>query len=141
MDKAVIQIRTLLPGESEYIELTSLGNIVREGDKVIVSYAESELTGMDDTQTTIIMDQADVAIRRQGSFTSTLEFSLLEPRQCLYHTPYGTFNVTTHTQEYRVVDDERKMELFLKYGLVIEGESQGSTRIEMVVRPQASRDQ
>lgn len=136
MEKAVIQIKTLMPGEKEYLELTSLGTMERKGNKVMISYKESELTGMDDTETTIILSEEDVIIRREGDYISMLEFCPKEPRQCLYHTPYGTFNVTTETSNYRLVDGEKKMELFLNYGLLIEGESQGATQIEMVIRPQ-----
>lgn len=137
MSNAVIRIRTLLPGETEYIELTSLGTIERSGHQVIISYQESELTGMDDTLTTIILDPDDVTIQRQGDYVSTLEFSRHEAKRCLYHTPYGTLNVTTHTREYQVTDDQEEMELLLRYGLVIEGEAQGNTRIEMRIRPQS----
>lgn len=136
MTNAIIRIRTLLPGETEYIELTSLGTIQRTGRQVVISYQESELTGMDDTLTTITLDQDDVTIQRQGDYVSTLEFSRNEARRCLYHTPYGTFNVTTHTRDYRVEDDQEEMDLFLNYGLVIEGEAQGNTRIEVNIRPQ-----
>lgn len=136
MEKAVIQIKTLMPGEKEFLELTSLGTMECKGNKVMISYKESELTGMDDTETTIILSEEDVIIRREGDYVSRLEFCPKEPRQCLYHTPYGTFNVTTQTLDYRVVEGEKKMELFLNYGLLIEGESQGATQIEMVIRPQ-----
>lgn len=137
MTNAIIKIRTLLPGETEYIELTSLGTIQRSGRQVIISYQESELTGMDDTLTTITLDQDDLTINRQGDYISTLEFSRNEARKCLYHTPYGTLNVTTVTREYLVKDSTEETELFLKYGLLIEGESQGNTRIEMSIRPQS----
>lgn len=138
MEKAVIRIRTMLPGETEFLELTSLGTMERNDGKVMITYQESELTGMDDTQTTIILSEQDVTIHRQGDFISTMEFSPREPRQCLYHTPYGTFNVTTETADYRLVEDDQQMELFLDYGLIIEGEAQGSTRLEMLIRLQTT---
>lgn len=137
MTNALITIRTLLPGETEFMELISAGTVRRQDHQIIISYRESELTGMDDTQTTITMDKEDVTIHREGSFMSTLEFSLGGPRPCLYQTPYGTLRVTTLTREYRMVDELEKTELFLMYGLVIEGENQGNTRIEILIRPKA----
>lgn len=137
MTNALITIRTLLPGETDFMELISQGTIRKIDQQVIITYRESELTGMADTETTITMAQQDVKIHREGDFISTLEFSLDGPRRCLYQTPYGTFTITTHTREYRMVEEEAQTELFLKYGLIIEGENQGNTRIEILIRPQA----
>lgn len=134
MEKAIITIRTLLPGEEEYIELTSQGFIHRKGKTIEISYKESELTGMDNTDTTIIMQDTAVTIQRQGDFVSTLEFSSLEPKLCMYHTPYGTLNVTTHTSAYSLLDRETELELHLNYGLVIQGERQGDTILHIHIR-------
>lgn len=136
MEKAIITIRTLLPGEKEYIELTSQGFVQRRDKDIILTYKESELTGMDNTDTTIILEDADITIKRQGAFVSTLEFSRSEPKICLYHTPYGTLNVTTHTREYHYKDEDGQLELHLDYGLVIEGEAQGDTKMEIKIRGQ-----
>ncbi len=136
MEKAIITIRTLLPGEKEYIELTSLGYVTRQDKEIILTYKESELTGMDNTETTIILEAAVVTIKRQGDFVSILEFSKREPKMCLYHTPYGTLNVTTHTKEYNYRDQGGELELYLNYGLVIEGEAQGDTKMEIKIRGQ-----
>ena len=134
MDKAIITIRTLLPGETEYIELTSQGFIQRIDETIHVSYKESELTGMDNTDTTIIMAGSVVTIRREGDFVSNLEFSRREPKICLYHTPYGTLNVTTHTKDYSFQDDGKELNMHLNYGLVIEGEHQGDTQMDITIR-------
>ena len=136
MEKAIITIRTLLPGEKEYIELTSQGFVQRLEKEIILTYKESALTGMDNTDTTIILEVSDVTIIRQGDFCSTLEFSTSEPKMCLYHTPYGTLNVTTHTREYNFKDHGKELELHLDYGLVIEGELQGDTKMEIKIRDQ-----
>lgn len=134
MEKAIITIRTLLPGEKEYIELTSQGFVSRQEKEIILTYKESALTGMDNTDTTIILEDADITIKRQGDYVSTLEFSKSEPKMCLYHTPYGTLNVTTHTREYNYKDQGGELELYLDYGLVIEGEAQGNTKMEIRIR-------
>ena len=136
MEKALITIRTLLPGEKEYIELTSQGFVQRRDNRIILTYKESELTGMDNTDTTITLGSADITIQREGDYVSTLEFSRSEPKMCLYHTPYGTLNVTTHTRDYSYSDRNGELELHLNYGLVIEGESQGDTKMEIKTRGQ-----
>lgn len=138
MEKAIITIRTLLPGETEYFELISQGFVQRYEKTIVLTYKESALTGMDNTDTTIILEVADITIKRQGDFVSTLEFSTNEPKMCLYHTPYGTLNVTTHTREYRFTDHGKELELHLAYGLVIEGEAQGDTKMEIRIRDQDS---
>lgn len=136
MEKSIITIRTLLPGEQEYIELTSQGFVQRQGKTIILTYQESELTGMDNTDTTITLADSDITIQRQGAFVSTLQFSKAEPKMCLYHTPYGTLNVTTHTRAYHFKDQGGELELHLDYGLVIEGEAQGDTKMEIRTRGQ-----
>lgn len=134
MEKAIITIRTLLPGESEYLELTSQGFIQRVDETVRVSYKESEITGMENTDTTIIMAGSDVTIQRQGDFVSNLEFSMDEAKSCLYHTPYGTLKVTTHTRKYTLQDHGDELNMHLDYGLVIEGQHQGDTIMEINIR-------
>lgn len=136
MKKAIITIRTLLPGETEYIELISQGFIHRVDETIRVSYKESEITGMENTDTTIIMAGSDVTIQRQGDYVSNLEFSKDEARNCLYHTPYGTLNVTTHTRNYTFQDHGDELNMHLAYGLVIEGQQQGDTIMDIRIRGQ-----
>ncbi len=137
MEKAIITIRTLLPGETEFIELTSQGFIQRVDETIRITYKESEITGMENTDTTIIMAGSDVTIQRQGDYVSNLEFSQHEPRICLYHTPYGTLNVTTHTRDYTFQDLGDELSMHLAYGLVIEGQQQGDTIMDISIRGQA----
>lgn len=127
MDNAIITISSKLPQEEEPFELISQGFYQKEGEDFSLTYAESSLTGMEDTKTTVRSQGQELAIIRHGGFNSTLEFAQGEVRHCLYQTPYGTLNVKTETKDLVWQAQADGLKLKLTYLLTIEGEVQGET--------------
>ncbi|PKK40445.1 hypothetical protein ABB02_00304 [Clostridiaceae bacterium JG1575] len=139
MEKAMIRVRTLLPGEDQFIELTTKGEMSPLGEELVIRYEESELTGMENTTTTITITMAPqkVIIERSGSFATQLEFVPHADLPCLYHTPYGTLQMVTQTKAIDFTREGLLWNLKLRYAMVIEGDPQSETRMEIDVWDEA----
>lgn len=66
----------------------------------MLTYPESELTGMAGTRTTITFTPDSAVLKRSGTVTSRMVFSPGARNAFLYQTPYGTSTVGLETQHY-----------------------------------------
>ena len=102
MDKeVVISIKGIQKYEGalpDVIELVTAGRLAREGDSYMLSYQESELTGLEGTLTTIQVDGEQVTLLRMGEFNSQLVFQEGRRHLSVYNTPYGAMSVGVHTR-------------------------------------------
>jgi len=96
-NNAMIFLKTLQDvagdGETNEIELQTKGKFAKKNDKFYISYEESELTGFDDTTTTIKVSENAVSMTRSGKYNTKMEFRLGEKCLCSYQTPYGVIPV------------------------------------------------
>lgn len=92
-DNAIISIKTLqnIEGEDDVneIELQTKGKFAEKNGKFYIIYEESELTGFEDTTTTIKVSDDSVSMTRSGKYNSKMVFRRGEKRLCNYSTPYG----------------------------------------------------
>ncbi len=94
-----------------------------EGGTVVLSYAESELTGMEGTVSTVTFRTDDpglVTMLRSGAVKTALTFRAHHRAICTYDTPYMPFQVGIHA----LVVDNRLLEdgeLNLDYIIEIKG--------------------
>lgn len=96
-DNAMISLKTLknIEGDSEVneIELTTKGKFAEKNGKFYIIYQESELTGFEDTTTTIKVSEDSVSMTRSGKYNSKMVFRRGEKCLCSYATPYGIIPV------------------------------------------------
>lgn len=96
-DNAIISLKTLqnIEGDSEpnEIELTTKGKFAQRNGKFYIIYQETELTGFEDTTTTIKVSEDQVSMTRSGKYNSKMVFRRGEKRLCSYSTPYGVIPV------------------------------------------------
>ena len=97
-NNAMIYLRTLQSVEGEddandEIELQTKGVFALKDGKFYIIYEESELTGFEDTTTTIKVSGDVVCMTRRGKFNSRMEFRLGEKCLCSYNTPFGVIPV------------------------------------------------
>lgn len=90
-NNAVISIRTNqeLDGEQETIALDTVGKYAIRNNKIYIIYDESDMTGFEDTTTTIKVSDGNVSVRRSGRYTSKMNYLTGEKSLCLINTPYG----------------------------------------------------
>ena len=86
--------------EPEILDINSLGKYVDDGERISISYNESEATGMEGSTTTITFLKSDpsiVSMIREGVVSTTLVFENGKRHHCLYKTPFMPFEICVRT--------------------------------------------
>ena len=94
-ENAMIYLKTLqnIDDEVNEIELQTKGRFLQKDGKHYISYEESEMTGFEDTVTTIKVTGDVVCMTRKGKYNSRMVFKKGEKYLCNYNTPYGAIPV------------------------------------------------
>ena len=90
-------------------ETTSLvtdGTLRVEDGAVILSYAESELTGMRGTQTTFRIEPDRVTLTRTGAVQSVMVFAVGREDRSLYDVGVGALMICVRTERISSTMDE-----------------------------------
>ena len=88
--------------EPDIMEINSLGRFCDDGERVSVSYEETEATGMDGSQTSVTFLKKEpmvVTMTRDGIVSATLVFEEGKRHHCIYKTPFMPFEVCVHTKK------------------------------------------
>ena len=86
------------------IEINSIGRLTDDGSRVVISYDETEATGMDGSSTAIsfVKSQPEiVTMTREGVVSTVLVFEERVRHHCLYKTPFMPFEVCVHTMKVK----------------------------------------
>lgn len=107
-------------GESDKIELVTEGKFYKKNNFYYIVYDESEISGMEDSTTTLKINNDEVWMKRFGQNNSKLTFRKGDKYNTQYTTSYGNLNMEVSTQKVNVnINDEGEGELSLKYKLII----------------------
>ncbi len=124
MDKeVVISIKGIQKYEGtlpDVIELVTAGRMARDGESYTLSYQESELTGLEGTLTTILVDGDQVTLMRMGEFNSQLVFQEGRRHLSVYNTPYGAMAVGVHTQHLLAELSDRGGDIEVDYSIEVD---------------------
>ena len=115
---AIEQLEFYTEGELDVVKCDG-----EQAGTVVLSYAESELTGMDGTISTVTFRTDDpglVTMLRSGAVKTALTFRAHHRAICTYDTPYMPFQVGIHALivDNRLLEDG---ELILDYIIEIKG--------------------
>lgn len=103
-ENATIKISTLQTAddsEPNVIELCTKGRFAEKDGKFYIIYEESEMTGFEDTTTTIKIENERISMTRKGKYRSKMEFIYGGKRICSLNTPYGVIPIGVQTTEMR----------------------------------------
>ena len=89
-------------GQNESIELVTEGRLAQGDQGYTLSYQESELTGLEGTQTTFQIEDGRVTLLREGEFNSQMVFEQGRRHLSMYNTPYGALAVGINTRKMKV---------------------------------------
>ena len=150
---AVKALRRLLPGEDliyfgdtargeQYFdevdpnatELMTEGTLEQTEDGFLLSYQETELTGMEGTLTTFEIGPGRVILRRSGSVNSQMVFEEGRQHTSLYETPYGELSVDIQTSRLLHNLTERGGLMEIKYSIAVEHVVTGRNCFKIRVR-------
>lgn len=87
------------PDVTELVTSGTLEHSPEEGYKL--SYAESELTGLEGTQTVFRINGNQITLTREGGVNSMMVFEEGIRHVSLYETPYGSLSVGVNTKRIK----------------------------------------
>lgn len=104
-------------GENDKYELTTAGRYIKRDDRFYVSYEGSEITGYDNTTTTLKIKDDYVSMIRfeNGGGASQMVFEANKQYTGIYRTPHGSLSVDVFTNDMRVDVDDNGGEVELDY--------------------------
>ena len=115
-------------------ELMTEGTMeVTEGG-IVLSYEESELTGMEGTTTTFEVKGPRVTLTRSGAVNSQMVFEEGRQHTSLYETPFGELSVDIQTSELKHNLSERGGLMEIKYSIAVEHTVTGRNCFKIRVR-------
>ena len=122
----------------EIIELVTEGVLEDRGDQgITLSYAESEVTGLEGTVTTIQVEPRRVTLLREGSVNSQMVFEEGRRHLSMYNTPYGALSVGINTRKMRSSLSGTGGDVTIYYALEIEHGQAGQNMFHIRVRQPA----
>ena len=109
--------RIKVDGEVDTFELTTAGKYTKQNGKYLVSYEGSEITGYDNTTTTLKIQDNFVSMIRFGKGAGSSQMIFEENKQYtgVYRTPHGNMSVDVYTNEMEVNVDDEGGEVMLDY--------------------------
>jgi uncharacterized beta-barrel protein YwiB (DUF1934 family) len=124
-------------GETEHMEMTVEGRYHDDGTRVCISYKESELTGMEGSNTSVSFHKSEpqtLSMLRDGSVKTALVFEQGKRHLCVYQTPVMPFEVCVYTRSVRnAIESEGVLEM--DYTVEIRGAQAERTKFLMRVLP------
>ena len=115
-------------------ELLTEGQLEKTENGWLLSYEESELTGMEGTTTIFEIEEEKVVLRRVGSVQSEMHFQSGEISTSAYETPYGTLTVEVGTSFLRSDIKETGGELEIRYSIAVEHQVTGENKFLIQVK-------
>ena len=101
-------------------ELMTEGSMVLTGDGMVLTYEESQLTGMEGTTTTFEVKGPRVILTRTGTVNSQMVFEEGRQHTSLYETPFGELSVDIQTGRLRHNLTERGGIMEIQYSIAVE---------------------
>ena len=115
-------------------ELMTEGTMEVTEDGMVLSYEESELTGMEGTTTTFEVKGPRVTLTRSGAVNSQMVFEEGQQHTSLYETPFGELSVDIQTSELKHNLSERGGLMEIKYSIAVEHTVTGRNCFKIRVR-------
>lgn len=126
MDKnVVISIKGrqhYVDNDTDSIELVTEGRLLREGHAYTITYQESEMTGLEGTRTTILVntDTEEVTMMREGEVNTQMVFQHGRRHMSMYSTPYGNMTIGVNARHVLIDLDEHGGDVELDYEIEID---------------------
>lgn len=121
--------------EPDGVELMTEGTLTATGEGgLLLSYQESELTGLEGTTTTFEIRGPRVILSRTGSVNSQMVFEEGKQHTSLYETPFGELAIGVQTSRLRHSLTERGGLVDLRYSISVDHSVTGRNAFKIRVR-------
>ncbi len=121
--------------EEETTQLVTEGELERDGGALLLSYEESELTGMEGTVTTFRIEPPVITLQRTGTVESRMVFTEGVEDRSLYDMGFGALMITVCAHKIRSDMTETGGTLDVSYSIVIEQSAAGTVHYRITARP------
>ena len=121
------------------MELVTQGTLQWESGVYTLTYQEGELTGMENTQTTITVEHGGecVTLMRSGGYNSQMVFEEGRRHLSMYNTPYGAMAIGVNTRHLLAELDEKGGCIEVDYTLEVEHAAVGRNAFQIKVKQAA----
>lgn len=120
--------------ERETTKLLTEGTLRREGGALLLSYKETELTGLAGTTTTFRIEGDCVVLSRTGALQSEMLFREGTEDRSLYDMGFGALMVTVCARRIENKMTENGGTLDVAYSIIVEDEAAGEMEYQIEVR-------
>ena len=126
-------------GDIEKTDFFTEGTLEEKDGTLYLRYRESELTGLDGTETEFCIEKDALSLRRIGEFSSLLHFSPGVLDVSRYETPYGTLHVEIETTQIETDMDIHGGTLRFAYTVTMEQQLTGEHSFLITVKEEDIR--
>ena len=120
--------------DADGIELVTQGTLSDHPGGYVIAYAESELTGLEGTQTQLEIGAERVTLLRTGQLCSQMVFEPGRTHRSMYDTPYGAMEIGIRTRQLRSTMGARGGELEVAYSIEVNHSVAGENVFQINVR-------
>nr|WP_325297920.1 DUF1934 domain-containing protein [uncultured Dysosmobacter sp.] len=106
--------------DTDSMELVTEGDMALTEDGMVLSYRETELTGMEGTTTTFEVKGPQVILTRSGAVNSQMIFEEGRRHTSLYETPFGELTVDIQTSLLKHTLSQRGGVMEIKYSIAVD---------------------
>lgn len=135
-DNVIISIKGKQVNENgpDEMELVTEGRMICNDNGVLVSYQETELTGLQGTTTMLRINGPVVTLLREGTVNSQMVFEEGRRHLSMYETPYGSMSVGINTRRVKNTIGETGGDLEIDYAIEIDNLMVGRNFFSMNVK-------
>jgi uncharacterized beta-barrel protein YwiB (DUF1934 family) len=119
---------------SGVMELVTRGSFYKENDRYVVSYNESELTGMNGTTTIFQIEPKRVTMLRGGQVNTHMVFERDRKHLSLLDTPEGALSVGVCAWKVDAQMDDSGGDMTLEYAVEVDHAVTGANYIHLKVK-------
>lgn len=121
--------------EEKTIEMVTEGSFQDRDNGFILCYHESEISGMEDSDTTVIVENNKVTMERTGKISAIMEFKKGEKKSSLYDTEFGNMILEIDTLDIDIFFKKNPISIDIKivYDIMIRDVYEGTNKIHIRV--------
>lgn len=116
------------------VELFTEGQFEKDGDKYILIYKESEMTGFEGTTTTVEIENEKVSIIRSGNVSNQMIFLKGKKTTSYYNTQYGSLVIGVMADKMDVDINDNGGKIDINYILDINEEFIGQNNVHIDIK-------
>ncbi|MBP3412621.1 MAG: DUF1934 domain-containing protein [Oscillospiraceae bacterium] len=121
--------------EADVSELTTIGSMEWGSNEIRLSYEETELTGLQGTTTSFLLQKDQITLKREGALRSEMIFAIDREHRSLYDMGMGALLITVRTMTLIQAISPEGGFVDVAYDLLIEDSNMGQVRYHMEVTP------